>query len=290
MMALFEDDNSTRGEKMIPTVEWMREKYDKFNAELFNGQLGACNFIVKDLATKRFGSFGIEPLYGQLRYNTSTRQMFIRTVMYGNGDIYIDKDNFVKLCNPTIYLNSGFINTEDNWCNTLIHEMCHYYTYMRGYAPKQAHGREFKEIASIVSYRARQYSMDIEITTRASADKIANREFSDKNQERYDRRMTNKKLRANYILVKNPRKYTIELLNTHSDNVINTVIQYASHSNDGTIVCRLTNPELIERLYESGYRHEMRTYRYWGIPEDKPIMKDIFSDNNNYEILYEHEG
>lgn len=33
-------------EKIRPTVEWMREKYDELNSWLFGGQLGGCNFNI----------------------------------------------------------------------------------------------------------------------------------------------------------------------------------------------------------------------------------------------------
>ena len=39
-------DNIDNGHKMHVTVEWMAEKYEEMNQQLFGGALGACRFKV----------------------------------------------------------------------------------------------------------------------------------------------------------------------------------------------------------------------------------------------------
>ena len=138
---------------MKPTVEWMSEQYNTFNRELFGGRLGDCSFA---LFTSGIGSQGNR--LGQFAMRTTGLKAEYRggrmfKYVYGSR-VYVDKDNFVAMCNPTIELNGNYSATQEGWIGTLIHEMCHYADYMYGYCPKQGHGPSFREIASVVSARS----------------------------------------------------------------------------------------------------------------------------------------
>ena len=137
-----------------PTVEWMNQKYDEMNDLLFGGKLGKCFFGIFTTGKGSEGrTLGWFRMTGRnLRINRYNRRIFKR---YGYGDeVYADSSNFFEVCEPKIELNGNYTGTEHAFLATLVHEMCHYYTYMNGYAPKQGHGREFKEIGYIVSSRS----------------------------------------------------------------------------------------------------------------------------------------
>lgn len=126
-----------------PTVEWITKNYDKYNEELFGGQLGSCDFDVKPLGIKSLGCFKFQR---NIKCSVDNRMLYIED-FYGNRT-YINQSNFAEICKPLIILSSQRYRTEDALFNTLIHEMCHYYTYCHGRAPKQGHGIEFKRIAN----------------------------------------------------------------------------------------------------------------------------------------------
>lgn len=131
---------------MQPTLDWMRKAYDEANEKYFNGRLGDCNFDTHRSATNTLGFFNMRP-QGKLMANRYSRQMSL------NGK-EIDRDNFFELAKPFISLNLNYESSEEAWFNTMVHEMCHYYTYQDGRAPKQGHGPEFRRIAELVDYRS----------------------------------------------------------------------------------------------------------------------------------------
>jgi hypothetical protein len=135
-----------------PTREWMAAKYAEMNEQLFNGSLGNCSF---DIFTTGRGSQGGTLGWFKIKGSRILIERRSRR-MYKDGwdRIYINRSNFADLCYPTIELNGNYTGTEYGFLATLVHEMCHYYTYMNGYAPKQGHGPEFKEIGYIVSSRS----------------------------------------------------------------------------------------------------------------------------------------
>lgn len=126
-----------------PTESWMAKNYDKYNKELFNGELGSCDFEVRPLGVKSLGTFKFQR---NIKCSVDNRMMYVED-FYGDRT-YINQSNFDKICKPLIILSSQRYRTEDALLNTLIHEMCHYYTYCYGRAPKQGHGIEFRRIAN----------------------------------------------------------------------------------------------------------------------------------------------
>ena len=147
---------SNSDEKFTPTVDWIAEKYFELNEWLFNGKLGNCLFEVytsgkgmeRSLGHFRFTGTGV-------KYNKRTRRMYWVDPVYHNSlEVHINAANFVKYTKPMIGLNGNYKRTEHMWLNTLVHEMCHYYTYMNGQVPVQAHGTEFRQIGQIVGIRS----------------------------------------------------------------------------------------------------------------------------------------
>lgn len=139
--------------KIHATVEWMSAMYDQMNKELFGGMLGGCTFNVFTTGRgSQGGTLGWFKVKGSgVKVERSSRRMFIYTAY---GKEYINENNFVNFCKPQIELNGNYTATEEGFLATLVHEMCHYYTYMRGICPKQGHGPEFYSIGRTVSARS----------------------------------------------------------------------------------------------------------------------------------------
>ena len=134
---------------MKPDQNWIEQKYNDFNIKYFNGKLGSCTLKCQPSNRNYLGIFTLDT--NDIEFDRDTGRMPINH--FGNR-LYVDSESFVALCCPLISLNTNYDAPESSWENTLIHEMCHYYTYMYGYAPKQGHGPEFREIASVVSSRS----------------------------------------------------------------------------------------------------------------------------------------
>jgi hypothetical protein len=173
-----------------PTVEWMDAKYDEMNHELFGGRLGRCFFGIfttgKGAEGNTLGRFRIAAR--NIRVNRYNRRMYKD---YGYSDkLYVDSSNFFEVCDPTIELNGNYSGTEHAFLGTLVHEMCHYYTYMDGFAPKQGHGREFREIGMIVSSRSNGL---FTIQRLADSEEMLEFELDDKMKAKNDKNEKNEK-------------------------------------------------------------------------------------------------
>lgn len=248
--------------KIKPTVEWIAEKYEEMNSRLFDDRLGECNFRIftsgKGSQGSRLGCFGLDAR--NIRVNIHTRRMFIPGT-WGHDDIIINYLNF-EICKPYIALNGNYSATEEAWLNTLIHEMCHYYTYMNGRAPKQGHGPEFRSIAS---YVAANSNGTITIERLASAEKMKNFELDDFYKEKRERRKTNKINRLQCIIIET-ESGEHELTLTSNDDLVKKIIEVNSNgyrSNKCKKILWSSDPDLIKTLYDLGYKSSMRTYRYW---------------------------
>lgn len=252
--------------KFKPTTEWMTQKYNEMNLRLFDNRLGECNFRIftsgKGSQGSRLGCFGLDNR--NIRINIHTRRMFIPGT-WGHDDIIINKLNF-EICKPYIALNGNYSATEEAWLNTLIHEMCHYYTYMNGRAPKQGHGPEFRSIAS---YVAANSNGTITIKRLASAEKMKNFELDDEFKEKKQRRLDNKisKLQAIFVFTTNG----IELSLSSNKKVIDEIIVYNT-STKRSVKCEKiltsSDPNVINTLVNMGYNKNLRTYRYWIIKQN----------------------
>lgn len=254
------EDEEHSTEKIKPTSEWMTKWYDIMNQRLFNGELGAC--ILRPFTTgkgsngRTLGWFKITA--SNIKVDRSTRRIF-KSDYYSRQ--YVDKSSFPSICKPCIELNANYSAPEDSWLNTLVHEMCHYYTYMYGYAPKQGHGPEFREIGAIVSSKSNGL---ITIQRLASAEEMTHFDLDanikQKNQERLDRKKSN--LNVCVIILDNKQ---VRLVTTTSMKLVDEIANLHNTKNDTLYFGCSHETGLVDLLYSKGYRSSMRTYRYWDI-------------------------
>lgn len=248
---------------MKPDQDWIEQKYNEFNKRYFDGVLNSCDLICQPCTQKYLGLF---TLLSKVSYDKDTGRMFV--IHFGNK-IYVDYESFVGLCDPRIILNTNYDAPESSWENTLIHEMCHYYTYMDGYIPKQGHGKEFKAIAKKIYEKT---DGEIVITT---TDKSGN--FTQTNQKILQ---TNEKRKTNKI------NSTFAVLTITSDNSLslqmlkeNTLKTLLRFSKD--LVIYSSNNELITKLFERGFSRVFRNLGpYWSITNPHTI--DLL---NQYEFI-----
>lgn len=270
-----ENLNEDIEKNFIPTPQWMKEKYDELNESLFMGRLGECGFNVFTTGRGSGGSvLGWFKITGYgIKIERRNGKMFREN--YWDRE-YINKNNFVDLCKPVIELNGNYTGTEHGFMSTLVHEMCHYYTYMDGWAPKQAHGREFREIGYIVA--ARSNGM-FTVQRIASAEQMSELELNDEMKAKRQQRLERKKASVNAIIVYRKTGH-IELTISSNKMLISTIQQSAERNKEKFYVSN--DAEVIEFLFGKGYRKNMRTWRFWYL-EGKSWLKEL-------EALIESDG
>lgn len=250
-----------------PNEEWMANKYNEMNQQLFGGSLGDCDFAIFTSGKgSQGGVLGWFKITGSnVRADRYSRRMFVG----GWGTkVFIDRNNFVRLCRPRIELNGNYTGTEQSFLATLAHEMCHYYTYMNGYCPKQGHGREFKEIGQIVSQRSNGM---FTIQRLASAEQMSEMELSDEMKAKREKRLSNRKSSVTAIFVFT-KQGQVKLTITSSQNLINMIS--TSEEERGNNVVTTNNADVIDYLFAKGYKKNMRTWRYWSL-EGKPWIDEL---------------
>lgn len=137
---------------MKPTVEWMKEKYIQFNNQIFNNYLEMPILKAEPISKRVLGCFSFEPQI-EVRAKKSDMHMYYYDDFEGKYK-YISHDNFLQIMNPSITLNTIWDCEEINLENTLIHEMCHYRTYIDGFCPKKVHGQEFTYWGAVVNLKS----------------------------------------------------------------------------------------------------------------------------------------
>ena len=209
-----------------------------------------------------------------LKIEIATRKMFRYDDWFSNDKEYVNKSNFYSVCRPSIELNGNYSGTEHAFLGTLVHEMCHYYTYMNGYAPKQGHGTEFRNIAYRVSYKS---NGEFSIQRLASAEEMQNFELSDEMKVKQEKRLANKKASLMAIFVYNING-TVKLSTTSSQALANRIIDSYKKLDVPKVVVS-NDLRLIELLYSHGYRRNFRTWRYWNVGNT-----DWIKTIDNYDI------
>lgn len=266
------EENNT---KMSPSVEWMSKMYDQMNKELFGGALGACSFAVFTSGRgSQGGTLGWFKITNKgVRIERASRRMFINTIY---GKEYINSSNFVNYCKPQIELNGNYTGVENSFLCTLVHEMCHYYTYMNGLAPRQGHGPEFYSIGRKVCNLS---NGRFNIQRFASAEEMSGYELSAEMQAKRERRVANKKASV-YAVICYTSDNKVELTMTSNEDLIHKIADYnkrrIAEPRRGSCKEMIVSNDsgLIELLFENGYRKNMRTYRFWNI-ESKPFVNQI---------------
>lgn len=268
-------DKETRGFR--PTVEWMSQKYGEMNQALFNGSLGECHFKIfttgRGSEGRRLGCFKMDA--GGLKYDRYSRRLF-REINYDRK--YVDYNNFYAMCNPTILLNGNYTGTEYGFLSTLVHEMCHYYTYMRGYVPGKAHGPEFYHIGDTVSLRSDGL---FTIERLASAEDMAHLDLSDEMKARQEKRIANKKSSV-YAIFDYRSPSDIRLSTTSSQAVIKDICDFERRNKSSQQVIITNDSSVIDVLFEKGYKKNFRTWRYWSVG-DKDWLNIL--DNADKQII-----
>ena len=251
-----------------PTVEWMAQKYQEMNEQLFNGVLGDCNFNIFTTGRgSQGGTLGWFKIGARgIRADRYSRRMFKRI---GWDTEYIDKHNFANLCWPTIELNGNYSGTEHGFLATLVHEMCHYYTYMNGYCPKQGHGTEFKQIGFIVSSRSNGL---FTIQRIATAEEMSELELNDEMKAKRAKRLANKKASVTAVIVFT-QEGKVKLTMTSNQKLVNLITKTEEDERNEKVVST-NDANIIDYLFSKGYRKNMRTWRYWSL-EDKPWINEL---------------
>lgn len=268
---------SNSDEKFTPTVDWIADKYFELNEWLFNGRLGNCLFEVFTRGEGMETSLGHFRFTGRgIKYSERTGQMYYYTG-YGEKE-KIDANNFALYTKPMIGLNGNYKRTEYMWLNTLAHEMCHYYTYMGGRRPVQAHGIDFRQIASIVGIRSNGI---FNIKRICDAENVG--ELDEKIAARRQKREENKKSKMTALLVFRTNG-DVQLITTTSQKLIDVVI-----ANNNKPVCKrilATNDKsYIEYLWGKDYKHNMSpsksgtNYKYWPVQGE-----DLVDEIKNYDF------
>ena len=268
---------SNSDEKFTPTVDWIADKYFELNEWLFNGRLGNCLFEVFTRGEGMETSLGHFRFTGRgIKYSERTGQMYYYTG-YGEKE-KIDADNFALYTKPMIGLNGNYKRTEYMWLNTLVHEMCHYYTYMNGRRPVQAHGIDFRQIASIVGIRSNGI---FNIKRICDAENVG--ELDEKIAARRQAREENKKSKMTALLVFRTNG-DVQLITTTNQKLIDVVI-----ANNNKPICKrilATNDKsYIEYLWGEGFKHNMSlsksstNYKYWSVQGE-----DLVDEIKNYDF------
>lgn len=252
-----------------PNEQWMAEKYAEMNSQLFGGKLGECNFGVfttgRGMEGGTLGWFKITSR--NIRVDRYSRRMFKTT---GWDKVYVNKENFYYMCQPKIELNGNYFGTEHGFLATLVHEMCHYYTYMNGYCPRQGHGREFKEIGMIVSSRSNGM---FTIQRLATAEEMNELELNDEMKAKRAKRLANKKASVTAVIAFT-QEGKVKLTITSNPHLIDMIT--TSEKERGSNVVATNDADVIEFLFSKNYKKNMRTWRYWSL-EDKPWLGELKS-------------
>lgn len=265
-------------EMMYPSVDWMKEKYDEFNQQIFNGKLPWCNFGImtngKGSEGNWLGSFSFD---ARIMVDRMTRRMSA----WVNGHYVKLDETTIEDVNPTIKLNGHYKATEEAWEDTLVHEMCHYATYYQGYAPKQGHGVEFRQVGEYVSRKSKGR---FTIQRLATSEEMQNFELDDEFKAKKARREANKKARILPLLI---YLYDggIRLVYATSQALVQKIINIEQKSYRASKIVLVKDPNFIDKAFADGYKTISRTYKYWLLQLGDPLLDGI--DESNTETLWQ---
>lgn len=273
-------------EQFTPTVEWMERNYYLLNDELFDGKLGKCDFKI-DNSKGQWNVLGYFELQNQISYNKRNRRLiFIQDYDFKNGcHSYgeIDYRNFAYVCKPLIALNGNFTGSEYDTMCTLIHEMCHYYNYMNGYAPTRAHGKEFKNACLLVDKKSvGKYSYNNIINSEESSLRLTDdaknikKLQDDKKRERFI-----KTIKVLIIF----RGREILMLTSTSQKLIDEYIDlWFNYKKDHVAYILLEDERFNGVIYDLRYRTNVKSFKFFNVTKDKDVMEMV--DNiTEYNII-----
>jgi len=278
---IFEEND---GSKYIDlTTSWLEDKYNMLNRELFDGKLGGCSFSVittgKGSMGRMLGRFTLGNK--DLKYERRNGKIFYQQPFFGADRIYVNRSNFVEICRPEIKLNGNYKWTEKSALSTLLHEMCHYYTYMNGWFPKQWHGREFRDIAYVVSSKSKN---TFPVERIASAEEMKevelNQDIAKKNERRKDMRARN--MVPLFIFFSSG---TIGMIPAMNMSVANEIVKWNTTDKSVDKIATTDNEELKHYIVDKKYRLT-RKYGvgYYPVQDNKVIM--FLLNDGGYDTVY----
>ena len=279
MDKMFDLDYETRSFK--PTIQWMRQRYDEANQKLFNLKLGGCEF---GIFTTGKGSRGSTNGWFRLTGNGLYIDRYSRRLFKKIGwseDEKINYGNFPELAKPKIELNGNKSGSEWAFMVTLVHEMCHYYTYMNGRVPPQGHGPEFVSIANEITSRS---NGQIEVTKKATLERMRHFVVDDKIDQINKKAAATKRAKTTALVVF--KQGETRLVMTSSEKLIYDITNIESKRKDTIQITRSNDADLIDTLINDGYRSLMRTYRFWNITNNKDLINLIL--NSEGREVYEN--
>jgi hypothetical protein len=253
------------------TTEWMSEMYTEMNRQLFNNELGACNFKIFKTGKGANGNvLGWFKMTGtNLKYSKQTRRIYQYDPYWGDK-IYVDRSNFVDMCKPTIELNGNYKWSEKAALSTLVHEMCHYYCNMYGFVPIQSHGTDFKEIAAYVSSKSNGI---FTVERLAKAEQMNEMELDSAIAAKNRQRQQNKLSKIQLVFVFR-NDGTVRLINSTSPNLTTEIINIEKKGGKTKEIKLSTDENLKNIVFDSGYKTACRAYRYWPV-EGQQFVKEI---------------
>lgn len=111
---------------MIPTIQYIEQKFGEFNTQMFGGRL-----VLPPIQLSRARTF-----VGQCAAKKR------RTLLHGT-----------KLYDFRLKFSILFDLPEKEWEDTIIHEMIHYYIGVNGLKDSSSHGRLFRQIMNDINQR-----------------------------------------------------------------------------------------------------------------------------------------
>lgn len=269
------------------TPEWLSTEYDRLNAELFDGKLMSCDFAIFTSGKgSEGGTLGWFKITGTGIYvSKSSRRMYRKistNSYYGNEKEYVDKNNFVEICKPRIELNGNYRWSRKAALSTLVHEMCHYYCNMYGWRPAQHHGNDFRAIAFKVSQKSNEF---FTVERIARAEQMTEMELNSMMSAKKARRLENKKSKviAMFLFMTNGE---VRYINAISWDLVGKIERLEIQNGKCKKIILSQDADLVQKIFDMGYRHTMRVYRYWDFT-GKPILNEL--ENYNISVRWEKE-
>lgn len=175
-----------------PSIEWMKEHYDKFNKELFNNQLPS-NIRLGLITDKKETALGwqgfdhtyyysknymLDDMYRMLYFDGAPKVKLNRSYKQIIDLSQAKEASSAEELSPFIELNPRYQFSDFQKEDTLIHEMIHLWVHRNGLGPKRAHGKEFKAKCNEIREKAKKiYGIEYQLTTYAKKDKDEDKSY-----------------------------------------------------------------------------------------------------------------
>ena len=245
-MYLYEEN----GDKIELDQKYLEDLYDLLNREYFDGKLGKCE--IGTFSGKNVRTLG----YFKMADGTKSSGLNGRLFRYASDGSkqFGTSENFVELFKPQIKLNANYRWTEEQMEATMLHEMCHYWTFKSGWAPTQAHGTEFRNVAGYVSGKS---DGKFDIKRLAGAEELSNLELRPELKASMDRKQERK-----------------------SNNTYVVLIEF---NNGRTMLSRTSTPDLI--LTDLLLRLKGLKYAYFRSSFGTPAKMEVFRNGELASML-----